>query len=192
MREPSIRPAPHASTRSCLRLNAPAADIRPAAPTPPPSTAARPTSINVLRAAPHTIRALAALLGREFKPLNPANGVESPPSVAWIDEERCIGCARCLPPARSMPSSAPASTCNGGHGPVHGLRAVPAAVPGRLHRDAAGASERRRSACPQPGALRSSHTNACRDARRSGSGNSRRSRPPRDIEPPRSAVMRRS
>lgn len=45
-----------------------------------------------------TIRALAALLGREFKPLNPANGVESPARVAWIDEERCIGCARCLPP----------------------------------------------------------------------------------------------
>jgi Na+-translocating ferredoxin:NAD+ oxidoreductase subunit B len=45
-----------------------------------------------------TIRALAALLGREFKPLNPANGVESPPSIAWIDEERCIGCARCLAP----------------------------------------------------------------------------------------------
>jgi electron transport complex protein RnfB len=45
-----------------------------------------------------TIRALADLLGLEFKPLNPANGVESPPSVAWIDEERCIGCARCLPP----------------------------------------------------------------------------------------------
>jgi electron transport complex protein RnfB len=45
-----------------------------------------------------TIRALAALLGRKFKPLNPAHGVESPPSVAWIDEQRCIGCARCLSP----------------------------------------------------------------------------------------------
>lgn len=45
-----------------------------------------------------TIRALAALLEREFKPLNPANGVESPARVAWIDEERCIGCARCLAP----------------------------------------------------------------------------------------------
>jgi Na+-translocating ferredoxin:NAD+ oxidoreductase subunit B len=45
-----------------------------------------------------TIAALAELLGREFQPLNPANGVESPPRVAWIDEERCIGCARCLPP----------------------------------------------------------------------------------------------
>ena len=45
-----------------------------------------------------TIRALADLLGRETKALNPANGVESPPVVAWIDEERCIGCARCLAP----------------------------------------------------------------------------------------------
>jgi electron transport complex protein RnfB len=45
-----------------------------------------------------TIEALARLLEREFLPLNPANGVESPPRVAWIDEERCIGCARCLPP----------------------------------------------------------------------------------------------
>jgi electron transport complex protein RnfB len=45
-----------------------------------------------------TIRALATLLGREYRPLNPANGVESPPRVAFIDEERCIGCARCLPP----------------------------------------------------------------------------------------------
>jgi Na+-translocating ferredoxin:NAD+ oxidoreductase subunit B len=45
-----------------------------------------------------TIHALADLLGREFQPLNPANGVESPPRIAWIDESRCIGCARCLPP----------------------------------------------------------------------------------------------
>jgi len=45
-----------------------------------------------------TIHALADLLGRDFLPLNPANGVESPPLIAWIDEARCIGCARCLPP----------------------------------------------------------------------------------------------
>jgi electron transport complex protein RnfB len=45
-----------------------------------------------------TIHALAALLGKEFVPLNPANGAESPPQVAWIDESRCIGCARCLAP----------------------------------------------------------------------------------------------
>jgi Na+-translocating ferredoxin:NAD+ oxidoreductase subunit B len=45
-----------------------------------------------------TIHALAELLGREFLALNPANGVESPPLIAWIDESRCIGCARCLAP----------------------------------------------------------------------------------------------
>ena len=45
-----------------------------------------------------TILVLASLLGRPAKALNPANGVESPPRVAWIDESRCIGCARCLAP----------------------------------------------------------------------------------------------
>jgi electron transport complex protein RnfB len=45
-----------------------------------------------------TIRALAALLGEDVLPLNPANGIESAPQVAWIDESRCIGCARCLAP----------------------------------------------------------------------------------------------
>lgn len=45
-----------------------------------------------------TIAALAELLGREPLPLNPANGVEQPERVAFIDEARCIGCARCLPP----------------------------------------------------------------------------------------------
>jgi electron transport complex protein RnfB len=45
-----------------------------------------------------TIRALATLLGKQCLPLNPAHGAESAPQVAWIDESRCIGCARCLPP----------------------------------------------------------------------------------------------
>jgi electron transport complex protein RnfB len=45
-----------------------------------------------------TIAALAALLGREFAALNPANGIEAPARVAMIDEARCIGCARCLGP----------------------------------------------------------------------------------------------
>jgi len=45
-----------------------------------------------------TIRALAALLARPALPLNPANGVEGAPLVAQIDEEACIGCAKCLPP----------------------------------------------------------------------------------------------
>lgn len=45
-----------------------------------------------------TIGALAALLKRPALPLNPANGTEQPERVALIDEEACIGCARCLPP----------------------------------------------------------------------------------------------
>jgi electron transport complex protein RnfB len=45
-----------------------------------------------------TIAALASLLGRPPLPLNPANGVEGPLLVAQIDEEACIGCAKCLPP----------------------------------------------------------------------------------------------
>jgi Na+-translocating ferredoxin:NAD+ oxidoreductase subunit B len=45
-----------------------------------------------------TIDALANLLQQPTLPLNPLNGVEAPPRVAWIDETRCIGCARCLAP----------------------------------------------------------------------------------------------
>jgi Na+-translocating ferredoxin:NAD+ oxidoreductase subunit B len=45
-----------------------------------------------------TIRALASLTSRPALPLNPANGIERPPMVAIIDEARCIGCAKCLPP----------------------------------------------------------------------------------------------
>jgi Na+-translocating ferredoxin:NAD+ oxidoreductase subunit B len=45
-----------------------------------------------------TIAALAALLKRRPLPLNPLNGVEGPPLVAQIDEDACIGCAKCLPP----------------------------------------------------------------------------------------------
>lgn len=42
------------------------------------------------------IHALATLLGREFKPLNPAHGVETPRTVAVIDEAVCIGCTKCI------------------------------------------------------------------------------------------------
>jgi electron transport complex protein RnfB len=45
-----------------------------------------------------TIAALAMLLERPPLPLNPAHGLETAPRVAWIDESRCIGCARCLAP----------------------------------------------------------------------------------------------
>jgi len=42
------------------------------------------------------IRALADLLGREAKPLNPENGEEKPKTVVVIDEQRCIGCTLCI------------------------------------------------------------------------------------------------
>ncbi len=45
-----------------------------------------------------TIAALATLLARPPLPLDPAFGVETEARVAVIDEARCIGCARCLPP----------------------------------------------------------------------------------------------
>lgn len=42
------------------------------------------------------IVALAHLLGRESKPLDPACGSEAPPLVAFIDEDVCIGCTKCI------------------------------------------------------------------------------------------------
>ena len=42
------------------------------------------------------VRRLAQLLGREPKGLDPANGPESPPRVAVIDEAACIGCTKCI------------------------------------------------------------------------------------------------
>jgi Na+-translocating ferredoxin:NAD+ oxidoreductase subunit B len=43
------------------------------------------------------IAALAALLEREVMPLDPSCGSEQPASLALIDSQACIGCARCLP-----------------------------------------------------------------------------------------------
>ena len=42
------------------------------------------------------IRALADLLGREPKPLNPENGEETSKTVVLIDESQCIGCTLCI------------------------------------------------------------------------------------------------
>ena len=43
-----------------------------------------------------TIHALADLLDREPLPLNPENGAEKPKTVAFIDEQTCIGCTLCI------------------------------------------------------------------------------------------------
>jgi electron transport complex protein RnfB len=45
-----------------------------------------------------TIERLAGALGTATLPLDPARGVEGPPLLALIDEQACIGCAKCLPP----------------------------------------------------------------------------------------------
>ncbi len=43
------------------------------------------------------IARLAAITGRPALPLDPANGLEGPRTVAVIDEAWCIGCTLCLP-----------------------------------------------------------------------------------------------
>jgi Na+-translocating ferredoxin:NAD+ oxidoreductase subunit B len=68
-----------------------------------------------------TIVALASRLSREALPLNPANGVEGTDLIAVIDEDRCIGCVKCLPPcpvdaivgARKLMHTVIASLCTG-------------------------------------------------------------------------------
>lgn len=67
------------------------------------------------------IARLAALLSRAPLPLNPANGTEGAPRVARIDEQACIGCAKCLPPcpvdaiigARKQMHTVMAALCTG-------------------------------------------------------------------------------
>lgn len=39
---------------------------------------------------------LSRITGQAITPLNPANGVEAPRSVVFIDEDWCIGCTLCL------------------------------------------------------------------------------------------------
>jgi electron transport complex protein RnfB len=44
-----------------------------------------------------TVRALASLLDRPLRRVDPRYGETLPPRVALIDEARCIGCTLCLP-----------------------------------------------------------------------------------------------
>jgi electron transport complex protein RnfB len=90
-----------------------------------------------------TIGTLASLLGLEALPLNPANGVEGPPLVAQINEDTCIGCAKCLPPcpvdaivgARKQMHTVVEELCTGcelciAPCPVDCIKMVPRASPG--------------------------------------------------------------
>jgi electron transport complex protein RnfB len=44
-----------------------------------------------------TVAALAKLLGREPRPVDPRFGsIPAHPAVAWIDEAACIGCVKCI------------------------------------------------------------------------------------------------
>jgi len=106
-----------------------------------------------------TIEALARLLGRTPLPLNPANGIEGPPLVALIDEEACIGCARCLPPcpvdaiigARRQMHTVVLSLCNGcelciAPCPVDCISMVPRAAVPEAPREPSAAQNRARYA----------------------------------------------
>jgi len=106
-----------------------------------------------------TIEALARLLGRAPLTLNPANGIEGPPLVALIDEEACIGCARCLPPcpvdaiigARRQMHTVVLSLCNGcelciAPCPVDCISMVPRAAVPEAPREPSAAENRARYA----------------------------------------------
>jgi electron transport complex protein RnfB len=42
------------------------------------------------------VQALAELLGRRAKPVNPEHGIEKPKLLALIREDECIGCTKCI------------------------------------------------------------------------------------------------
>ena len=58
------------------------------------------------------VRRLAALTGQAERPLNPANGLEGPRGVAWVDEAWCIGCTLCI-------SACPVDCIVGSHKRMH-------------------------------------------------------------------------
>ena len=123
---------------------------------------ARPRSTGVRQAARRRSRALAELLDREPRPLDPALRHPRPRSSPWIDEERCIGCARCLPacPVDAI-VGAPRFMHTVIRDAVHGLRALHRALPRRLHRIAAARRDHCRcAACIGPRDARSCHVSA--------------------------------
>ena len=107
-----------------------------------------------------TIIALAELTGRPVLALDREVGSEAAPTVAFIDEERCIGCTRCLPPcpvdaiigARRQMHTVVLSLCNGcelciAPCPVDCISMVPrAAVPEALREPSAAENRTRYAA----------------------------------------------
>jgi NAD-dependent dihydropyrimidine dehydrogenase PreA subunit len=88
------------------------------------------------------IERLAQLTGRPAEHLDPDHGVEGPRTVAFIDENWCIGCTLCLDacPTDAIVGSHKRNAHRAG-ALVHRLRAVHPGVPGGLYR--AGARDRR-------------------------------------------------
>lgn len=105
-----------------------------------------------------TIAELARLLQRPPLPLDADCGVEQPALVAVIDETRCIGCAKCLPPcpvdaiigASRQMHSVLSAACTGcelcvAPCPVDCIKMLPrASLPGPRHRTAPGPEVNRR------------------------------------------------
>ena len=65
-----------------------------------------------------TIRHIADLLGKNFKPLAPQLTAESQKHVALIDEERCIGCFKCI-------TACPVDAILGARGQMHTVMPKP-------------------------------------------------------------------
>jgi len=117
-----------------------------------------------------TIQALATVLRREPLPLDPACGIERPAAIAFIDESRCIGCAKCLAPcpvdailgAARLMHTVIAELCTGcelcvAPCPVDCIVMVPRDAANEAHREPAPASNRARF-----------ENHKARDARRAG------------------------
>jgi electron transport complex protein RnfB len=101
------------------------------------------------------IHKLAALLNREFKPLNLQFGVEKPMEIAVIDEQTCIGCTLCIEAcpvdaiigASKQMHTVITACCTGCElcippCPVDCIRMIPAAHPVWSQQDADAARER--------------------------------------------------